>query len=257
MSEPTSFPYAPSIFSATVMARRYGSTDPFLTLGDCEKVTLDPKPKEISRKSGEVFGGDYAIIHMIDSITLKLSQSDFTRANVTRALFGEDSVIPAQTFTGVAKSARKAEYIPLCANPKNVVVKSSDDAITYVQGTDYKVNQGGIVIIDGSTIPNVDPVVGTPIKVSYSAPERYKIEAFIQNDVMLEMQLLVTNNATAARKASVFHLFKVKFSPTASLDLVSDKLGSLTVDGRLLIDATRASSNGDAVSQFMSIEMEG
>lgn len=255
--QPTSFAYEPAIFSATVMARRYGTNEPFLRLGDCEKVTIDPKPKEISRKSGEVFGGDYAVIHMIDSITLKLSQSDFTRANVTRALFGEDSVIAAQTFTGVTKSARKAEYIPLCANPKNVVVKSADDATTYVQGTDYKVNQGGIVIIDGSTIPNIDPAVATQIKVSYAAPERYKIEAFVNNDVMLEMQLLVTNNATAAKKASVYHLYKVKFSPTASLDLVSDKLGSLIVDGRLLVDPNRVSNDGNDVSQFMSVEIEG
>lgn len=255
--QPTSFAYEPAIFSATVMARRYGTTDPFYRLGDCEKVTIDPKVKTIERKSGEVFGGDYAVIHMIDNVTLKLSQSDFTRANVTRALFGEDSVIAAQTFAGVAKSARKAEYIPLCTSPKNVVVKNADETVTYVLGTDYAVNKGGIVIIDGSTIPNADPAVATPIKVSYSAPERYKIEAFVNNDVMLEMELQVTNNATAAKKASVYKLYKVKFSPTASLDLVSDKLGSLTVEGRLLVDPNRVSTDGNDVSQFMSVEIEG
>ena len=254
--QPTSFAYEPAIFSATVMARRYGTTDPFYRLGDCEKVTIDPKVKTIERKSGEVFGGDYAVIHMIDNIALKLSQSDFTRSNVTRALFGEDSVIAAQTFVGVTKSARKAEYIPLCPNPKSVVVKSADDTVTYVQGVDYAVNKGGIVIIDGSTIPNADPAVATPIKVSYTAPECYKIEAFVNTDVMLEMELQVTNNATAAKKASVYKLHKVKFSPTASLDLVSDKLGSITVEGRLLVDSNRVSTDGSEVSQFMSIVSE-
>ena len=247
-------PYNPAAFSAVVMYKPYGSNLPYRRMGDCEKITIKTKAKEIKRGSGEVFGGTHSLDYIIDDVTIDLSQSDFTLENITRAFFGDSTVLLSESVVDEVHQAYKAAFIPLCPNPSGIVVKSEDGQKTFKIGSDYTVNSGGIEIVSGSEI-TTSADTPTPIKVSYNKPSIARIEGFVNNNVQLSLMLLVKNNI-GSRKATNHELYKVQFDPAATIDYVSGgKNAELNVTGKVIVDQNRPIGDGtNLYSQMMRIE---
>jgi len=141
--------------------------------GNCTRMSLKPDAELIE----EYGASDDDLMQVIGSVTLpKPAESEFEFNQVDADLFAMAFMGTNSLFEQTAGEETSGQTITTIADKmvelgkykiEDVVVKSTDGATTYVEGTDYTVRPrvGGITALSTGSIP-----AGGQVKVTYSWP---------------------------------------------------------------------------------------
>lgn len=169
--------------------------------------------------------------------------------NLALALRGASSAVTAAAVSNETKTAYKDALVPLDFIPdwtQTYTVKNNAGDVTYVAGTDYVTKNNGIFIISAGAITS-----SSTIKVSYTKKGAYSIEGLVNSGYDYRLVFNGLNEAQSAKPVSVT-LHRVKFSPTAGLDLIGDDFGKLDLKCSILQDTTIV---GQGMSQYIKVQL--
>ena len=239
--------YAPFIGSGRIWARRAGTNEAMIEIGNCSKVEIQVKDKKIDlqdyTKSG---GGKYAEIVRIDSAVISLNAHDLTDRNIRIGIFGSDSIVPNGTVNDELVRCYKGALAPIkYLSPTITSVKSMDGVTTYAADTDYQALAGGLLIPSDSTIPDA-----TDVKVTYAYAGHSKIEAMTNASIILQMRFVGVNEADG--KSMMVDIHRAQMSATKALSLISDKFAELSLNAEILKDPKKT---GDGINQYFVLHM--
>jgi len=204
-------------------------------IGNTSKLSLsiDQESKELADYENPG-GGIADAITRIKEAKVSLTLHNLNAANLAIAVFGDASAIAAGTVTDEAHTAHKGALLRLAhLAPTSVVVTNDSGVTTYVAGADYVVSGGGLVIPETSGIADA-----SAIKVSYAYGAQNVIQAITA--VGAEYTLAFDGlNEVDSGKPCVVDLWRVRFTPAKSLELIDDDFGKLELEGKLLKDESR------------------
>lgn len=239
--------YAPFIGSGRIWARKAGTNDAMIEVGNCSKVEIQVKDKKIDLQDfTKAGGGKYAQIVRIDSAMITLNVHDLTDRNIRMGIFGSDAIVPNGNVTDEVVRCYKGALAPIKhLSPSIASVKSTDGLTTYAVDTDYQAHAGGLLITNDSTIPDA-----TDVKVTYTYSGHSKIEAMTNASIILQMRFVGVNEADG--KSVMVDIHRAQMSATKALSLISDKFAELALDAEILKDPAKT---GDGISQFFVLQM--
>jgi hypothetical protein len=196
-------------------------------------VSIDQESKELADYENPG-GGVAEALTRIKEAKVSLTLHNLNASNLAIAVFGDSSAINAGTVTDESHTAHKGALIRLAhLAPTAVVVTNTTGATTFVAGTDYVVSGGGIIIPETSNIAE-----NATIKVSYAYGAQNVVEAITA--VGAEYTLAFDGlNEVDSGKPCVVDLWRVRFSPAKSIELIDDDFGKIELEGKLLKDETR------------------
>lgn len=240
--------YKPYLGSGQVYARIAGAAVALLAIGNCSE--FEPMVKENKQTMKDYTkpgGGTYASVSRIDTVSIKFKVHDLNATNVARAIFGAQASVAAGAVVDEPVLAYIGGLSALVhVNPTSLAVKNSAGTTTYLDGKDYEVKGGGILILAGGTITDAQA-----LKVSYSYTDYSRIEAMTSGAVTLELHFEGLNEADSG-KPVVGDFYRVQLSPTKVLALLGDKFAELDMEGEVLKDQSKT---GAGISQYFRIKM--
>ena len=239
--------YAPFIGYGRIWARKAGTNDAMIEIGNCSKVEIQVKDKKTDlpdyTKAG---GGKYAQVVRIDSAMITLNVHDLTDRNIRMGILGSDAIVPNGNVTDEVVRCYKGALAPVMhLSPVVTSVKSIDGLTTYAVDTDYQAHAGGLLIPSDSTIPDA-----TDVKVSYTFAGYSKVEAMTNASIILQMRFVGANEADGTPVMVDIH--RAQMSATKALSLVSDKFAELALDAEILSDPTKT---GNGISKYFVLKM--
>lgn len=222
--------YKPALISGEVFARKYGTTDPLLSVGNVDALKLtheeDVKKMQDRRRSG---GGTYAKATRLTGINIALQLRDINKTNLSRAIKGDTTAVESGSVTGEVHKANKGALVRLAhAKPSAVVVTNSDAATTYEAGRDYEVRGGGLYIPDTSTMVN-----DADVKINYSYAAYDVVKAFTNSGEDLELYFEGMNEADSDSPVLI-DIWRANFGAAKELDLLGDDFQVLALEGELV-----------------------
>lgn len=204
-------------------------------IGNTSKLglSIDEESKELA--DYENAGGGVAdALSRIKDVKVALTLHNLNAANLALALFGNANAIDAGTVTNANRTANKGALVRLDhLGATAVVVTNPAGTTTYALGADYQVTGAGLLIPDNSGIAD-----NAPIKVSYAYGAQNLIEAITATGQEYTLAFDGLNEADSG-KPCVVDLWRVRFAPTKSLDLIDDDYSKLELEGKLLKDDGR------------------
>lgn len=127
----------------------------------------------------------------------------------------------------------------------SIIVTSSDNTVTYLRGADYTVSGAGVELVDGGAI-----TLGMVLNLHYAVLPSVHLEALASSGVEFYGVFTGLNEARSGSPVNV-RIYRIKFSPTDGLDLISDEYGQITLKGSILADTSRPAGT----SQYFSVAM--
>ncbi|MBF0161612.1 MAG: hypothetical protein HQL88_04915 [Magnetococcales bacterium] len=115
--------------------------------------------------------------------------------------------------------------------------------------SEYEINSAGLFI--PATSAKIDEA-GTPVEVSYTTSAGYNIQALVGAGEEYRVVFAGKNFARNGKGLKVV-MYRVTFSPTKELGLISDEFAKLTLTAKVLSDDTKT---GTDISAFCQIDME-
>ncbi|MEO5354909.1 MAG: hypothetical protein H7835_17070 [Magnetococcus sp. XQGC-1] len=115
--------------------------------------------------------------------------------------------------------------------------------------SEYEINSAGLFI--PATSNKIDEA-GTPVEVSYTTSAGYNIQALVSAGEEYRVVFAGKNFARNGKGLKVV-MYRVTFSPTKELGLISDEFTKLTLTAKVLSDDTKT---GTGISAFCQIDME-
>ncbi len=115
--------------------------------------------------------------------------------------------------------------------------------------SEYEINSAGLFIPGNSA--KIDEA-GTPVEVSYTTSAGYNIQALVGAGEEYRVVFAGKNFARNGKGLKVV-MYRVTFSPTKELGLISDEFAKLTLTAKVLSDDTKT---GTDISAFCQIDME-
>ncbi|MBF0098356.1 MAG: hypothetical protein HQM04_12460 [Magnetococcales bacterium] len=125
----------------------------------------------------------------------------------------------------------------------------TDMGLMALTSSDYEINSAGLFISANST--KIDEE-GTPVEVSYTTSAGYNIQALVGAGEEYRVVFAGKNFARNGKGLKVV-MYRVVFSPTKELGLISDEFAKLTLTAKVLSDDTKT---GTDISAFCEIDME-
>lgn len=179
-------------------------------------------------------GGTHAEVRRINSVTTSMTLHDLNADNIALATRGTASEVAQGTITDEEHTAAPGGFVRLHhAGPSSVVVTDQAGSTTYDEGDDYEVTGGGLKIVDGGAI-----TAATVIKVDYSHKAYIKVEALTTTGTPWEIFFDGLNEADDG-KEMLIDLWKVNLGAASEMGIITDELGNVTLEGKLLSDNTK------------------
>jgi hypothetical protein len=241
------------IGSGNIYLREYGSAAPFVDVGNCSALTVSPQEEEKTLADYTAPGGGTRNeVRRLTGVEVAYTFHDFSPENFKIALRGESATVTAGTATEEEVVAYKGGFTPLAKIPTAITtVIPAGGGAAYSAGTDYVLQDGGIYIPSGSTIP--DPVAGAAnIEVTYTYGAQKKVEALVNGNKQYELLFVGLNEARSSKKTRVT-IHKVSAGVLQAMALLGDDFGAGEVTGKALSDTTKS---GVGISKYMTIEIE-
>lgn len=141
-----------------------------------------------------------------------------------------------------ANGLMETQYLP---DPTSMMITNSDGTTTYVRGVDYDVDSAGFELIESGAIS-----AGTAIKVHYAVLPSVQLEALAATGAEFYGLFKGMNEARSGAPMNI-RIYRIKFSPTDGLDLISDEYGQITLKGSILADTGRPAGT----SQYFTATM--
>lgn len=233
----------------------------FLPLGNIPELTLNIEVSKFEHKESE----SGARLIDLTLTTEKKGTFEFTVENLSvdnlaLGLWGEVVTVAAGTVaTGspesviLAKFVAGAQYALKHANVSTVVLKDSTGVTTYVLDTDYTLDpiNGTFTPKVGGAIATATVSAGVTVKAEYAYGGYKRVDAFTRADAPVRWLRFEGLNTVDGSRVIV-DLFKAQFDPLTGYGLINEELGSVTMGGTLLGDATRLTG-----SKFFSQRNQG
>lgn len=192
-------------------------------------------------------GGTYNEVRRVSSVEMKLTMSDYSPANLAKALFGTASAATGASVTNEAHTAYKGALVRLShPNPTAVTVTGPSGTPTYVLNTDYEVRPEGIFIVTAGAIANA-----ASIEVDYTYSTYDVVQALTSGAKEYELSFGGLNEARSG-KSVIVDAFRVKIGAAANISLIGEDYGALEVSGKLLKDTTK----GAGLSQYFKVSIQ-
>lgn len=219
-----------------------------LPVGNAE-LSLTQELTEITKPNFQTLGGNACSVSFVNKVGVALTLHCTSLGNLAKAFLGTASVKAGGAITGEAFTINAAEELyPFENVPKKgeaIVVKSADDVTTYIEGTDYKVTNGGIQILETTTM-----TFPASLKVSYTYSENLNLELLTTTQKEFYMVLDGFNAGEAGERPVVGKFWKVKLAPAENFDIIAgEEFATLELTGEILKDSSKV-----AGSQFGKFE---
>lgn len=225
------------------------ANNPLLPVGNAE-ISITQELTEIEQPSYETLGGTNCKVSYPSSVNLASILHCITPENLAMAFLGTaaqktgNEIIDEEHPVNGIHELIAFESIPDKNYP--IVVTDETGLTTYVQDEDYILTNGGIQIIDGTTIP----VDGSTILVSYIHGANYVVDA----QTVAQKEYLVVldgvNVGESGQRPVVLKAWKVKFNPVENFAVISDEeFASLELNGEIIKDSSKSVG-----SQYFKVE---
>lgn len=153
------------------------------------------------------------------------------------------TVASEEHVVGIQGSFVKFDSVPDTDQP--ITVTNSGASTTYVEGEDYEIKNGGIVILEGNITD------GSTIEVNYESVDSRRVEMLLEIGEEYEFYFDGLNEARSGKPVlGTFH--RCKINPTSSLPLISDDYTTAQFTVDILRDDT---VSGSEKSKYAKIEM--
>lgn len=232
-----------------IYLREVGAAAGLIEIGNCSalnfNVTEDTRELRDYTQAG---GGTYNEVRRISAVEMSFTAHDLSPGNLARALYGSTSAVTSATVSAEAHTAYIGGYIKTDAMPSEITsVTGPTGTPVYVEGTDYEVRGGGILILSGGTI-----VDEADIEINYTKAATDVIQAIVDSGKEYEIVFDGLNEARSGKK-TVVQVYRSKLGATQSLGLIGEEYAALEQTGKLLKDTSKT---GAGVSQYFKVEME-
>lgn len=242
------------ILRGKVFLRNRSTTQGAIAVGNTINFAVTAEESQIRQDDYTTSAGAARnIIDEVDSLGISFTLTDMNPANLSRALRGNDTTFVggAQTDESIAAPATlDADSLVLTTLPidtgETVTVTSDPAGTTYTEGTDYEIENGGIVILAAGSISASDALL-----ISYTALASIRVEAVVGQQPEYEVILLGLNKAQADSPVK-FTGYKAKLALPPDFALITDEFAQLEVEGELLADTTITDSSD---SQFYRMDI--
>lgn len=187
--------------------------------------------------------------------TIKLSLEEIIKANLVAALGADEAVSASGSYTGSSYDAfgaglKVGDVVKLRqANISSLVVKDSSGASfsasgTLTLGTDYKILDPVHGIIQILSLGSYTQ----PFRAQYAYAATDIVPAFTASDAREHYLYCALQNTERSPYQPVgVEVYRINLSPLAELPLITEEIGKLELEGKILADDTKA-----ADSQFGS-----
>lgn len=192
-------------------------------------------------------GGNANVLTSITGFTGGMTVHDYSADNLALFLRGTKVGIAAAAVADEAHTTKglDGEVIRLnfMRDPAETVTVVLANDTACVEGTDYALENNGIVVLDGG---NID---ANGIKVSYTKSVAEVMESLTVAGQEYELWFNGVNAAQEGKLVDILY-HRVKFSPAQDLNFIGDDFGAMSADFEVLSDA---SITGAGISKFMKI----
>ena len=235
--------------SGHVLIREYGAAAPFLAVGNCSALNFAPQLNTLQLPDyTNPGGGTRNRVDRVTDVQFSFTFHDFHGENFARFLRGNSADVVAGSVTSEAVVGYKGGWTPLAKYAATITtVKGSGGTPTYVAGTDYELDNGGIFIPTASAIPA--PAGGASnILVDYTYGAHNVTEALLNSAKQYTLVFVGLNEARSG-KAIRATAHKITGGVLATLGLLGEEYGGGEISGSLLPDSTK----GAGLSKYLQI----
>lgn len=237
--------------SGHILVREYGSAAPFLSVGNCSALSFSPQSTSIQLTDfTSPGGGQRNRVDRVTGVDYSFTVHDLHGENLARFLRGTSTAVVAGTATAEQLVAYKGGWTPFGKYAATITsVKGVGGTPTYVAGTDYELDNGGIFIPSTSTIAN--PVSGAAnCQVDYTFAAHTLTEALVSSAKQYTLIFVGLNEARSGSPVRVT-AHKISGGVLANMGLLGEDYASGEVSGALLSDT----SKGAGLSKYFSVLM--
>lgn len=192
-------------------------------------------------------GGTVAEARRITAVECSLTMLDLDKENLRRGFFGSSNSFVAGSVVDEVHVAYKDGLLAL-EHPIDEAepVTVEQGSTTYVDGTDYEITSGGIMVLADGAIND-----GTVLQISYGYLQHDDVEALTAAAQEYELFFEGVNEAQSGRAVNV-RAHRIKFGATQILDLINDDFASFELKGKLLRDNAK---KGRDISKYFKIQL--
>jgi hypothetical protein len=215
-------------------------------VGNCPQMQVEITEEVKELESFRPGGGLYNSVRRVKKAMLKLTLDDWTQENMALALYGDAQSVPSGSVTDESHTAWLDGVVRLAQAPSAITtVTNATGDVTYVEGTDYEIEAGGLLIPEDSTIPD-----GSEILVDYSHGAADVLEALTNSGQEMTIYLSGKNLAEGSA-VNLVDVYRVRFGPTKNLALLGPDYAKIELEGDMIKDDSKT---GAGISQFMRIQ---
>jgi len=233
-----------------VLFKLRGATGGYTPIGNCSNLSVSFEEDAVEVRDYTVQGGGLANkLQTVSNVTGSVTMIDFSSQNLALALRGtatEELAGPvtaeAHTTNGLAGEFIKFDFLRDAT--QDVTVTGPSGTPTYVEGTDYVLQNNGITLLQGTSIDN------TGVEIDYVKAASEIMEALTVSGQEYELLFNGVNEGQGGKLVSV-EMHRVKFSPAQGLAFIADEFGEISVEFEMLSDDTKS---GEGISKFMKID---
>ncbi|WKE65073.1 hypothetical protein PVT67_15630 [Gallaecimonas kandeliae] len=206
-------------------------------VGDAELMVKSSASEEKRKESYSGNRNTSATMHTGTEVSFTLKLRYALSKNLALGLYGNVNIIAAGSATGetlplglVAGDQVQLEGTGISAL---AIQDSAGTPVPLVLDTNYKEEDlaGGIIeILDPGSLTQ-------PFTADYDYGASVDVAMFTQKPPVRYMSLVGTNAVDGATDQMRWDFYRAKFNPVATLDLISDKMVEISLDGTLLIDS--------------------
>lgn len=229
----------------SIWIQKRNSAEAARMIGNCSKLSFAITEGEKSQRNYlDCGGGEINSISRIESMAIQITAHDLSPENLAMALYGATTTTAAGTVTDESHVVTLGQPIEL-NYPSSAITSVKEGVTVLIAGTDYD-------IVDGEIVPKGGALInGDTVLVTYTRVASATVEALVNGGFEYDLEFRGMNEAHGCRTVNV-NAFRVKFSPTAGLDLIGDDFGSMELTGKVLRDSTKT---GTGISKYLKIVM--
>lgn len=225
-----------------------GETGGFFPIGNTSVLSnsFEEEKKELPDYTSPS-GGNANVLTTITGFTGSMTVHDYSADNLALFLRGTKAGVAAAVVTDEAHTTQGLDGEVIRLNflrdtEATITVELTNNTVC-VAGTDYTVENNGIVIIGAG---NIDAL---GIKVTYTKAVSEVLEALTVAGQEYELWFNGVNAAQGGKLVDILY-HRVKFSPAQDLNFIGDDFGSMSADFEVLSDAAIV---GEGLSKFMKM----
>jgi len=220
---------------------------PYKTLGNSAKFEIAIDESVLDIKNYQGGGGLEESFREVNKATINIEAKDLKAENIALAVLGSLSQVTSKTITDQEHAIEPGAYIDLDGiGQKNIVIKNNVSGDPLLEGIDYEIKRGGVVISD-----NPVTELQTPALISYATSDSQKVEAILRAGA--EFSIIFDGINEITQKGFKANIFRVKLGASLIPFINGDDTGTLTISGDILRDSSKS---GVGISKFYKVDYE-